>query len=625
MNMNNSMTTPSSTLTSETMVIIEGREEEVQKFLNEYGIAANRKKRRILMTMSSNSFSSYCLGIAIARCCKNMDLNRAFQLYMKSKADGVVPNQETFTYLLSLTAGLGDQGMGNGPLRETEPPNNIDAAFVVFNDMKDLKLKFHESSYTAMVRCCCINDRPSEALVLFEEMLVAGLTPKLRTFNPLLAAFSKIGDGPICFDLFDRLVSKYALVPSEREYLSMLRVTLILNDGIRFYEILHQMMEDVLVPSKELWPVVTDWFANTEKGYRVELSEVSKVGIVQSTKDHLLSIDLDESTRLCLLNQVELFATSGDTSNVSNNSMDGCELKEDKQNTEADKQNENNTDNKNDGNNNNQKKSSKFKHRRLDATQQLEKWSTFQKWLASKKCQDSEAFKYDIVIDGANVGYYNQNYLGAPSHVDYQQIDWMVRQVENRGYRPLLVLHSRHLSRNTLSKRNAAVIADWISRDLLLQTPAGCNDDWFWLYTAVAIRAKVVTNDEMRDHHFLMLSPKWFSRWKERNQIRFSFGAWVDTCADNNSNNKRRKISNNECTADLNKELQSDTTTINNTENGSKSTNVEEAKGFKWKEALLSIPLQYSHRVQRLGARYYFPAQDSDVWLCCYNDDEQRK
>ena len=34
---------------------------------------------------------------------------------------------------------------------------------------------------------------------------------------------------------------------------------------------------------------------------------------------------------------------------------------------------------------------------------------------------------------------------------------------------------------------------------------------------------KVVSNDEMRDHHFGMLSPRSFLRWKERHVVHFSF------------------------------------------------------------------------------------------------------
>ena len=290
-----------------------------------------------------------------------------------------------------------------------------------------------------------------------------------------------------------------------------------------------------------------------------------------------------------------------------------------------------------------------MKHRRVEASQQLEKWAAFQTWLNGKRVEgggdddadgkkSSLSFKYDIVIDGANVGYYNQNYAGAPTHVDYQQIDWMVRQVEGRGYKPLLVLHSRHLHRSSISKRSAAIIADWISKDILLQTPAGCNDDWFWLYTAVAIKAKVVTNDEMRDHHFLMLSPKWFSRWKERNQIRFSFGAWVDTNTSTSTHTNTHTSSNTHTNSNTNssslikrRKLNGDNNDDNNDNDNDNDNdnydNKDEYRGIsKWKEALLSIPLKYSHRIQKLTNSnghdgYYFPAAESDQWLCCYKRD----
>lgn len=48
----------------------------------------------------------------------------------------------------------------------------------------------------------------------------------------------------------------------------------------------------------------------------------------------------------------------------------------------------------------------------------------------------------------------------------------------------------------------------------------------FWLHAALTSGkgTLVVTNDEMRDHHFQMLSPRSFLRWKDRHQVHFSFG-----------------------------------------------------------------------------------------------------
>jgi hypothetical protein len=193
---------------------------------------------------------------------------------------------------------------------------------------------------------------------------------------------------------------------------------------------------------------------------------------------------------------------------------------------------------------------------------------------------------YDIVIDGANLGYFKQNYGGAPTHVDYEQVNWAVRQLQRQGHRPLIVLHQRHVNNKKLSANGANVVAGWRADKLLYETPNGCNDDWFWLHMAVVMRAKMLTNDEMRDHNFQMLSPRWFERWKERNQIHFSFLNW--------------------------ERVPEDTTNIISTTH--------------WRVADFSKPKIYSHRMQCLLPKrsYAFPAVDSDTWLCIYKKGDGR-
>lgn len=65
--------------------------------------------------------------------------------------------------------------------------------------------------------------------------------------------------------------------------------------------------------------------------------------------------------------------------------------------------------------------------------------------------------------------------------------------------------------------------ADQQPSDELYTTPAGSNDDWYWLHAAVTAGSGgiLVTNDELRDHVFQMLpSPRLFYKWKERHQVR---------------------------------------------------------------------------------------------------------
>ena len=91
----------------------------------------------------------------------------------------------------------------------------------------------------------------------------------------------------------------------------------------------------------------------------------------------------------------------------------------------------------------------------------------------------------------------------------------------------------------------ASIVGRWQREGLVYRVPPGNNDDWFWLYAAVTQPAPtrslvpsgggvpdngyrgvlVVSNDYMRDHHFSMLAPRSFLKWRERHQATFSF-AW---------------------------------------------------------------------------------------------------
>jgi hypothetical protein len=153
----------------------------------------------------------------------------------------------------------------------------------------------------------------------------------------------------------------------------------------------------------------------------------------------------------------------------------------------------------------------------------------------------------DVLIDGANVGYYEQNFNGAPKHVDYHQINWMVHHVMDRlKQKVLLIMHSRHFASNFMPKYAQPIVQGWIEQNILYQTPPGMNDDWFWLHAALHFGPGtcIVTNDEMRDHHFQMIAPRSFIRWRDRHQIHFSFGRWIthDPNESRSDQNRQREV-----------------------------------------------------------------------------------
>jgi proteinaceous RNase P len=60
------------------------------------------------------------------------------------------------------------------------------------------------------------------------------------------------------------------------------------------------------------------------------------------------------------------------------------------------------------------------------------------------------------------------------------------------------------------------------SRQLYV-TPRGSNDDWYWLYGVVQ-RGKagmLVSNDQMRDHIFELMRPRFFLKWRAHHQYKF--------------------------------------------------------------------------------------------------------
>ena len=90
---------------------------------------------------------------------------------------------------------------------------------------------------------------------------------------------------------------------------------------------------------------------------------------------------------------------------------------------------------------------------------------------------------------------------------------------------PVVFLHVRRVRGGPANGKRARECLDaWKQSGELFTTPAGSNDDWYWLYAAVASGddAFLVSNDEMRDHAFQMLpAPALFRKWKERHQVRF--------------------------------------------------------------------------------------------------------
>ena len=512
------------------------REGAIEDLVSRFQLSQpNNKKRRLLMGLSDSAFMSYELGLIVSKCCKvsedlntvvnqpysnadimcivfvcflssssqDMDLSSAYEAYLRFKKQEVYPNHTTFTNLLSLTAGLGEQGSGQDVKRLLEPPSDIHAALQIYSDMVGRNLSIPESAFSALIRSCCLNDLTGQAMEFYRKLQqLVDVHPKLRTFSRLLDALSQSSrpaDHCECVHVFDELVTRYKLVPTEKEYVYMLRLYLRTRDRDRFHAVLSSLMDSVVVPRSALLRfLLCQWFEGEEKrGFQCVESAVSDSGVVAVNGERLRSLDLEQQYRLQLLEQLDHFATQrADRSTYKMNNK----VKTMVQSTESGPHD-----------------MAVVPHPSVEGatsegardSQREMTWEQFKAWLETRFEGRSSAGGFDIIVDGANVGYCKQNYQGAPAHVDYQQIDQLLVHLESNGHRPLLILHCRHISRSMVPNEECErLVARWQRQEMLYPAPRGFNDDWFWLYASVRYRCKVVTNDEMRDHHFKLFHPR---------------------------------------------------------------------------------------------------------------------
>jgi len=165
---------------------------------------------------------------------------------------------------------------------------------------------------------------------------------------------------------------------------------------------------------------------------------------------------------------------------------------------------------------------------------------------------------------------------------------------------------------------------------MLYITPHGNNDDWFWLFAAVSWGVHVVTNDEMRDHDFNMLAPKWFSRWRERHACKYLFGkkTLVYTVADGAQagetkaqESKARELKEENGVIDLSGDSDDDNATVT----AANKSGLPDHKFVQSKHIRVLFPPVYSQRSQRTARGWYFPAQGTDRWLCVCHSSDLRK
>ena len=512
--------------------------------------------------------------------CGSNNLHKAIEAYERLHIkESVMMEPQSYYNLMNLCEGLTDRqsvhiGTPKNPKAsfkeketEIEPiakeytlEERRQYAFQLKKEMDEINLPLTENAYTALIRILCKSHDIPEAIKLLDQAeATQQCKPKLRMYSSIISLCCDVGDLDGALSIWARMSSiqrknkkgteVIVMEPTEKEYCAIMKCATMLGDVKVMDRVLGDLAEDVLIPSLETTDAIVSWF-RSEHSSRLESNTCfdSALDRVKNLPDRqsislgplqaLVQSDFDRGMiQWEVSNDVPIDCKTG---TLKSGCLAGKTLKPVPVTSDAWKamleMNERivlKGELEEHGKRTEFAGGGKGKKRIVDQDQ-LDKrkqyWKEFLLFLEEKygklyneeEAESSEK-KLDFVIDGANIGYYKQNFAKSPKHVDYNQIDAVIQHIEKQNKSVLVFLHSRHFTKKMMPHWAEKIVNRWEEKGILYRTPFGSNDDWFWMHAALwcGRHTFVLSNDEMRDHHFQMCAHRMFLRWKERQQVHF--------------------------------------------------------------------------------------------------------
>ncbi|KAL6511028.1 hypothetical protein OROGR_022152 [Orobanche gracilis] len=442
---------------------------------------ARRKKQKLTPEAQFRS--------TLDHCSRTKDLSAAISLYESSPSQTLsLNNLNSFLYICS-------ESLSNP---ETLQPS-IDFGFRLFQDHKKENLKPNEATLTALARLAAAKGDGEYAFELAKSFKNYGVGPKLRTFVPALICFCGGRAADKAYEVEEH-VESVGLRLEESELAALLKVSVETGRENKVYEYLHKMRGVLRGVDESTVAIVESWFR--EK---------------RSAEAGLLDFDPDQIKEAILRNGggwhgLGWLGKGEWVLRRSSISSDGkcCACGEQLVCVDIDRE-----------------ETEKFAQSVASLAMERELQSNFKEFqrysLINLKDWLGQHSEYETVIDGANIGLYQQNFAEGGFSVA-QQLDAVVKEVHSKNNRwPLVIMHKKRVRSLLEDASKRELIEEWMDRGVLYGTPYGSNDDWYWLYAAVKLKCLLVTNDEMRDHIFELIGSNFFFRWKERHQVRYTF------------------------------------------------------------------------------------------------------
>ncbi|KAI9081551.1 hypothetical protein K1719_036437 [Acacia pycnantha] len=416
-------------------------------------------------------------------CSKNKDLRGAIALYESAISQKIRINQHHFNSLLYLCS----NSVTDASLKEL----SLDYGIRVFDHMLALGINPNEASITAVARIAAAKGDGDYAFELVKSMGKYNVAPRLRTFDPALFCFCDHLEADKAYEV-EKEMGAVGISLEEQELAALLKVSAKKGRAGRVYEYLHKLRSSVRCVSESTARIIEDWFQRTET------SEIGELNFdARQVKDRIgrngggwhgqgwigkgnwavRKTNVDANGRCCYCHE-QLACVDIDDDETEKFAQSVAAL---------------------------------AMEREVKAN-----FSEFQGWL-------EEHADFEDIVDGANVGLFQQNF--AEGGFSISQLDDVVRKLYDRNENkwPLVILHNKRMRALIENQSSRKLVEEWRDNGALYTTPNGSNDDWYWLYAAVKLRCLLLTNDEMRDHIFELIGSSFFSQWKERHQVHYTF------------------------------------------------------------------------------------------------------
>lgn len=385
------------------------------------------------LCLQDNPEPGTAFKIELADCVKSADFERAYAIFEKYMMAGVPATGHIYSLLFNIAA------------RATRvPPSTVSAAWTVYQDMAGRGVPMSEAVYASLIRICSIGGDVGRAQELLAHMKERGLEPRLRSYSPILFACAHAGRAEGAAAIA-REMEGAKLVFTQIEYAALLRAFALAGDHEGVQSVLCRIAESVphcdsllagemreyftggteaararLAQGKEIEPPeawhsvsgipVTKWATSSSSGSGSAgaASSSSPPPIVSPWPWRVLSSTVDPSSATC--------AATGKAMPSVDISLEA-------------------------------KKELMQQCVSLLATaKQKAMFAHFQDFIARHG-------PFDVIVDGANVGFNNQNF--SDGAFSYTQVDAVVKAFARKGYKVLLVLHKRWLQDNVVADGEA--------------------------------------------------------------------------------------------------------------------------------------------------------------------------